>query len=297
MQRILLPESRDARILQAAHQAGTTGAITPVLFAATAKKTDGVEYITPDKRQYMELLRECHLPKIVLNKAQAEELLSDPIYLAAAMLKNGDVDAVVAGANATTAHVARAALRVVKLQTGVSTLSSFFLMRLPSRSLIMSDCALIIEPNEEQLADIAAAAAASARIFLPDEEPVVAMLSFSTNASASHAKAKSVARATAILRQKHPSLRVIGEVQADAALNPQTAKRKGLQSSSPANILIFPDLNAGNIAYKLVQQLTGCVAAGPIFQGLAKPFNDLSRGATAEDIAEMITITARQAAG
>lgn len=312
MPRILLPESNDARIIQAARRVvGGGGGAAPLLFAADSETSgaanDGVEYVRPDAQRlndYTALLQRSFLPKKELTAAQARTLLlADPIYLAAAMLKNGDVDAVVAGAVTATAHVVRTALKVVKLREGVSTLSSFFILRFGDaiaakgidKEIIMADCALVIDPGEEQLADIAAAAADSAGIFLK-EEPVVAMLSFSTHASAEHGKAKKVAAATALLKQKRPQLQVIGEVQADAALNPQIAARKGINTAHAANVLIFPDLNAANIGYKLVQQFTACAAVGPVLQGLAKPFNDLSRGATTDDIAEMILLTARQCA-
>ena len=314
MPRVLLPESGDSRIIQAAHRvASDSNNITPVLFADTNADLgirEGVEYVRPTAdrlNDYTALLQHSFLPKKELTAEQAREWLADPIYLAAAMLKSGDVDAVVAGADTPTAHVVRAALKVVKLREGVSTLSSFFILRFgdegiattappaANKDIIMADCALVIDPDEKQLADIAAAAAANARIFL-QQQPVVAMLSFSTNASADHAKAKKIAAATALLQQKQPQLRVIGEVQADAALNPTIAERKGLPASAAANVLIFPDLNAGNIGYKLVQQFTGCAAVGPVLQGLAKPFNDLSRGAATDDIAEMILLTARQTA-
>lgn len=247
---------------------------------------------------YADLLYQSYLPKIALSKEQIDALLADKVVLSALLLKAGVVDGVVAGAVSTTAHVVRTALKIVKLKEGTKTLSSFFLMTMPDTyqrpPFMMSDCGLVVEPSTEQLFDIAVSCWQNAQLFL--QPPIViALLSFSTLGSSDHAAAQKIKTVADRIGRERPDIKVIGEVQLDAAINPSIAQRKGLSLPQPANVWIFPDLNAGNIAYKLVQQLTGSTAVGPVLQGLQKPMNDLSRGATAEDIKKMILLTARQA--
>ena len=235
-----------------------------------------------------------------MNESVAEFLLNQPLYYAAMMVRTGKADAMVAGFVAESGEVINAAAMMVGLAEGVSSPSSYFLFEIPDflgregNMLVYADCGLQIEPTEEQLADIAVLTARSVHNLL-GWEPRVAMLSFSTKGSAEHPRSERVQNALAIARQKAPRLLIDGEMQADAALSMNVAEKKipgGSPVAGQANILIFPDLDAGNIAYKLTQRLTGGTAYGPILQGFKKPVCDLSRGSSVEDILGVTSIAA-----
>lgn len=239
-----------------------------------------------------------------LTKEKALELLKDPLYLATIMIKHGDADGEVSGAVHATGDVLRPAFQFVKTLPGISIVSGAFFMLLKNNSLgedglfVFADCAVHPDPDEHQLAEIAVSTARTAKA-IAGIEPRVAMLSFSTKGSAEHDMVTKVVNATRIAKEMDPNLLIDGELQADAAIIESIGKKKCPDSpiAGKANVLIFPDLEAGNIAYKLVQRLAGAEAIGPVLQGLAAPINDLSRGCSVDDIFYLAAITASQAAG
>lgn len=317
---IVLPEGTEPRTVAAAEKihkariARVTLIGNPEKVQAACPEADlsGIEIIDPatsDKTPvYAALLYELRKNKGMTEEAAKTQAL-DPLYFGALMLKNGDADGMVAGAVNTTGAVLRPALQIIKTAPGIKSASSCFVMVLDENTpaaklyghngtLVFGDCAVIPNPTSEQLCDIALASAKTAKA-LAGMDPKVAMLSFSTNGSAKDPLVDKVAEAVKMLKENHPELAVDGEMQADAALVEKVGAQKfpGSPIAGKANVLIFPDLQAGNIGYKLVQRLAGAEAIGPIIQGLAKPVNDLSRGCSVDDIISVVAIAAVNSIG
>ncbi len=316
--RIVLPEGLEERTLQAADIIVSEEFADVILIGNPAKvaeeasrlglkNLDKATIVDPEnhekKEEYIDLLVELRKKK-GLTKEQAEKLVVQPLYLSTLMIKNGDADGEVAGAENATGDVLRPAFQVVKTLPGISVVSGAFIMIFPNDEfgdngmMVFADCAVHPNPTASELAEIAVTTGKTAKA-IAGLDPRVAMLSFSTKGSAKHEMVDKVVEATKLAKEMDPELKIDGELQADAAIVEAVGSKKapGSEIAGKANILVFPTLEVGNIAYKLVQRMGKAEAIGPVLQGMAAPINDLSRGCSVSDIVNLVAITANQAAG
>ena len=313
---IVLPEGMDRRTYEAAEEAVKQGLANVIILAneaevkANAEGIDlsGITLIDPatsEKRDaYAELLYELRKAKGMTKEDADKLIVSDYTYFGTLMIKSGDADGLVSGACHSTANTLRPALQIIKTKPGVKLVSSFFLMEVPdcvfgnNGTFVFADCGLEPNPDPEKLAAIAASSAESFEA-MTGEKPIVALLSHSSYGSAKNADVEKVQQAVAIAKEQYPQYLIDGELQLDAAIVPSVGSKKAPASpvAGKANVLVFPDLDAGNIGYKLVQRLAKAEAYGPVCQGIAAPVNDLSRGCSSSDIVGVIAITAVQAQG
>ncbi|MDD3079378.1 MAG: phosphate acetyltransferase [Paludibacter sp.] len=315
-QRIVLPEGTEIRTIKAADVILKEKAAKLILIGnekeieklATENNLTNLHEATivnpdsdPKMETYTNLLYELRKSK-GMTVEQAQSLAKNPLYLGCLMIKNGDADGELAGAQNTTGNVLRPAFQIVKTKPGISVVSGAFLMFTPTPQyghdglLVFADCAVNPNPSAKELAEIAVSTAETTRA-IAGYEPKIAMLSFSSKGSAKHELVDKVVEATKLAKEMNPDLDIDGELQADASLVPAVGQSKapGSTVAGHANVLVFPDLQAGNIGYKLVERFSGTQAVGPILQGMAAPINDLSRGCSVDDIVRMITITSNQA--
>ncbi len=313
---IVLPEGAEPRMIKAAETIINEGFASLILLGieknikSKARElgidlSNKIQIINPKDSEKLKEYAESYY-QLRKNKGvssdEAYQLLENPLYFGALMVYHDDADGLVAGSINATGDVFRPALQTIKTAPGINIVSSSFVMVIPDCPyaekgvMVFADCALNPEPNAEQLADVAIASAATGKA-LVGFEPKVAMLSFSTKGSGKHPLVDKIIEATQIVKEKKPELLIDGELQADAALIPSIGERKAPNSkiAGKANVLIFPDLHSGNIAYKLIERLAKAEAIGPISQGMRKPVNDLSRGCSAEDIVNVVAITVLQA--
>lgn len=316
-QRIVLPEGTEERTLTAADRALADGVANLIILGNPAeikaladklglKNIDKATIIDPEnhpkKEEYVQLLCELRKKK-GMTIEEARELVLDPLYLGCLIIKSGDADGQLAGARNTTGNVLRPALQIIKTAPGITCVSGAMLLitKTPQYGengvLVVGDVAVTPAPDADQLSQIAVCTARTAQAVAGFEDPRVAMLSFSTKGSAKHEVVDKVVEALGLAKKLDPTLKIDGELQADAALVPSVgaSKAPGSEIAGKANVLVFPNLEVGNIAYKLVQRLGNADAIGPILQGIARPVNDLSRGCSVDDVYKMIAITANQA--
>ena len=303
---IVLPDALDERAIRAARLIVDNGIAKISLIGTDSAIRDkakqlgtnleGIAVVDPEQSESLEKYTHTYYELRKAKGMQVEEaakIMKSPLFFGAMMVREGIADGSVAGSISTTGDVLRAGIQIVGMPPGITVVSSFFLMVFPTKIYTFSDCGVVPDPTAEQLADIAISAAGNHQK-LTGEEPRIAMLSFSTKGSAAHPKVEKVQKATALLKQKRPDLKADGELQLDAAIVPSVGERKapGSTVAGTANVLIFPDLDAGNISYKLAQRLGGAEAYGPIVQGLKKPCYDLSRGCSVDDIVSVVAINA-----